>query len=95
MFVKVSPILLSILLMTSVLVHAEEPDWSDYRVVLNHVKPGSKNSVQLMLVDYPAIKANGSLDKASIERWPLSIPSDCPDAKNAWHFISIPTTSWP
>jgi len=43
---------------------AAEPDWSDYRVVLNHVKPGNKNGVKLMLVDYPAIKANGSLDKA-------------------------------
>ncbi|MGJ0484508.1 MAG: DUF547 domain-containing protein [Methylomicrobium sp.] len=64
MFIKISSILLSALLMMSVLAHAQEPDWRDYRAVLNHVKPGSKNGVQLMLVDYPAIKANGSLDKA-------------------------------
>ncbi|MDZ4152146.1 DUF547 domain-containing protein [Methylicorpusculum sp.] len=42
---------------------AEEPDWSDYRAVLAHVKPGTKNGVKLALVDYPGIKANGSLDK--------------------------------
>ncbi|MDP3334295.1 MAG: DUF547 domain-containing protein [Methylococcaceae bacterium] len=45
-------------------VSAEEPDWSDYREVLTQVKPGTKNNVKLMLVDYPALKANGSLDKA-------------------------------
>jgi hypothetical protein len=45
-------------------VSAEEPDWSDYRTVLAHVKPGTKNGIKLMLVDYPALKANGSLDKA-------------------------------
>lgn len=43
---------------------AEEPDWRDYRAVLSHVKPGTKNGVKLALVDYSAIKANGSLDKA-------------------------------
>lgn len=43
---------------------AEEPDWSEYRTVLAQVKPGTKNGINLMLVDYPAIKANGSLDKA-------------------------------
>lgn len=64
MFIKVSSIVLSALLMTSIPAHAEEPNWSDYRGVLSHVKPSSKNGVQLMLVDYPAIKANGSLDKA-------------------------------
>lgn len=43
---------------------AEEPQWSDYQAVLNHVKPGTKNGVTLALVDYPAIKASGKLDKA-------------------------------
>lgn len=43
---------------------AEEPDWSDYQAVLTHVKPGTKNGVKLALVDYPAIKADGRLDKA-------------------------------
>lgn len=43
---------------------AEEPLWSDYQAVLSHVKPGTKNGVKLALVDYPAIKADGSLDKA-------------------------------
>lgn len=44
--------------------HAEELDWNAYRTVLSHVKPGSKNGVKLMLADYPAVRANGSLDKA-------------------------------
>jgi len=44
-------------------VSAEEPDWSDYRSVLVHVKPGTKNGIKLMLVDYPALKADGRLDK--------------------------------
>ncbi|MCK9608220.1 MAG: DUF547 domain-containing protein [Methylomonas sp.] len=43
---------------------AEEPDWTRYKTVLSRVKPGTKNGVDLMLVDYPAIKADGSLDKA-------------------------------
>jgi hypothetical protein len=43
---------------------AEEPDWSAYQTVLAHVKPGTKNGVKLALVDYPAIKTDGSLDKA-------------------------------
>jgi len=43
---------------------AEEPDWSRYQAVLNHVKSGVKNGVSLMLVDYQAIKTEGSLDKA-------------------------------
>ncbi|CAG7855961.1 hypothetical protein MCAMS1_00287 [biofilm metagenome] len=52
------------LLLASLNGFAEEPDWSAYKQVLNHVKPGSKNGVELMLVDYPAIKSDGSLDKA-------------------------------
>jgi hypothetical protein len=44
--------------------YAQEPDWTSYQTVLKHVKPGSKNNVSLMLVDYSAIKNNGSLDKA-------------------------------
>lgn len=52
------------LLLASLNVFAEEPDWSAYRQVLRHVKPGSKNGVELMLVDYPAIKSDGSLAKA-------------------------------
>lgn len=43
---------------------AEEPDWSQYRAVLSHVRPGVKNGVSLMKVDYAEIKRNGSLDKA-------------------------------
>lgn len=52
------------LLLSSWAVFAEEPSWASYKTVLSHIKPGSKNDVALMLVDYPAIKANGSLDKA-------------------------------
>lgn len=43
---------------------AQEPDWDAYRQVLKHVRPGSKNGVSLTLVDYAAIKSDGSLDKA-------------------------------
>ncbi len=52
------------LLLTSLNGFAEEPNWSTYKQVLSHVKPGTKNGVELMLVDYPAIKSDGSLDKA-------------------------------
>ena len=45
-------------------VAAEEPDWTSYQAVLNHVKSGEKNGVALMQVDYQTIKTNGSLDKA-------------------------------
>lgn len=43
---------------------AAEPDWNAYRHVLGHVKPGHKNGVALMLVDYPALNDNGSLEGA-------------------------------
>ncbi len=46
------------------IVNAAEPDWASYKRVLSHVKPGTKNGVALMLVDYSAIKAEGSLVKA-------------------------------
>ncbi len=52
------------LLVTSLNGFAEEPNWSTYKQVLSHVKPGTKNGVELMLVDYAAIKSDGSLDKA-------------------------------
>jgi len=64
MFNKVLSILLAGLIVISGLASAEEPDWNDYRAVLTHVKPGTKNGIKLMLVDYPALKANGSLEKA-------------------------------
>jgi hypothetical protein len=50
------------LLMGNVL--AEEPDWKAYNQVLKHLKPGVKNAVALMKVDYQAIKTEGSIDKA-------------------------------
>lgn len=53
---------ISLLVMHSV--KAAEPDWSAYQEVLAHVKPGSKHGVELMLVDYPAVKQNGSLERA-------------------------------
>lgn len=43
---------------------AEEPDWASYQQVLNHAKPGVKNGVALMQVNYQAIIANGDLNKA-------------------------------
>jgi len=64
MFNKVLSILQIGLIFISGLASAEEPDWNDYRAVLTHVKAGTKIGVKLMLVDYPALKANGSLDKA-------------------------------
>lgn len=64
MILKASLLLISLFLLSPVPVLAEEPDWNNYRAVLNHVKPGNKNDVKLMLVDYPAIKVDGSLDKA-------------------------------
>jgi hypothetical protein len=63
MFNKVLSILQIGLIFISGLASAEEPDWNDYRAVLTHVKAGTKIGVKLMLVDYPALKANGSLDK--------------------------------
>jgi len=45
-------------------VAADEPDWTSYQTVLTHVKADIKHGVSLMLVDYQAIKTNGSLDKA-------------------------------
>ena len=52
------------LLIQSLAVFAAEPDWISYKGVLSHVKQARKNGVTLMLVDYPAIKADGSLAKA-------------------------------
>lgn len=61
-------VLIGCLLLTSLFtitsVNATEPDWSAYQEVLTHVKPGSKHDVELMLVDYPAIKQNGSLERS-------------------------------
>lgn len=64
MFNKVLSILLAGLIFISGLASAEEPDWNDYRAVLTQVKPGTKNGIELMLVDYPALKAYENLDKA-------------------------------
>ena len=64
MFNKVLSILLAGLIFISGLASAEEPDWNDYRAVLTQVKPGTKNGIELMLVDYPALKADENLDKA-------------------------------
>ncbi len=48
-------------------VSAAEPDLDAYRRVLSHVKPGDKHGVAAMLVDYPAVLADGSLEKAYSE----------------------------
>lgn len=44
--------------------YGAEPDWTDYRAVLEHIRPGNKNGVSLMLVDYKTIRDDGSLDRA-------------------------------
>ncbi len=56
--------------LTSELCSAEEPDWSAYRLVLNHIRTGAKNGVTLSLIDYAAIKGDGSLEQAY---WTLSV----------------------
>jgi hypothetical protein len=63
MIIKTMSLLLSILCLTSVPAHAEDPGWSPYRTVVNHVKSGSKNDVKLMLADYPAVRTDVSLAK--------------------------------
>ncbi|MCL7419743.1 MAG: DUF547 domain-containing protein [Methylobacter sp.] len=64
MVAKKSLLLIMVFLLSMGAVMAKEPDWTSYQKVLSHVQPGSKNGVSLMLVDYAAIKGNGSLDKA-------------------------------
>lgn len=64
MFNKRSFVLIVCLLMSAWNVAAQEPDWTNYQTVLNHLKSGVKDRVSLMLVDYGAIKSNRSLDKA-------------------------------
>jgi hypothetical protein len=56
--------ILSLLLFLVCHAVAAEPDWVHYKAVLKHVDQGVKNGVILNLVDYQAIKAEGSLDKA-------------------------------
>jgi len=56
--------LLACLLFLALNVVADEPDWTSYQAVLTHVKPGVKDGISLMLVDYQAIKTNGGLEKA-------------------------------
>lgn len=53
-----------VLVFVTAFVHAAEPDWTDYNAVLEHIRPGNKNGVSLMLVDYKTIRDNGSLDRA-------------------------------
>jgi hypothetical protein len=64
MFNKSAIILILSLLLAAWNVMADEPDWTNYQSVLNHLKPGIKNQVSLTLVDYLAIKTSHSLEKA-------------------------------
>ncbi len=64
MFTKCTFVLMVSLLLSAGNLAAEEPDWTDYQVVLNHLKPGVKNEMSLTLVDFQAIKSDNSLDKA-------------------------------
>ncbi len=64
MMIKKNLTLAITLLFLATNVVAEEPNWTSYQSVLNHVKSGMKNGVSLMQVDYQTIKTNGSLDKA-------------------------------
>ena len=53
-----------IFLIITARVVADEPGWTSYQQVLNHVTPGIKNNTSLMQVDYQTIKTNGSLNQA-------------------------------
>lgn len=53
-----------VLVFVTAYAHGAEPDWTDYSAVLEHIRPGNKNGVSLMLVDYKTIRDNGSLDRA-------------------------------
>lgn len=64
MFKPIKAVLIIGIICQAWAVSAEEPDWTAYQAVLDHVMPGVKNGVRVALVDYPAIIENGSLDKA-------------------------------
>ena len=64
MIIKRNLLLVISLLFLVTNVAADEPSWTSYQAVLNHVKPGMKNGVPLMQVDYQIIKSNDSLEKA-------------------------------
>ncbi|MBE0434798.1 MAG: DUF547 domain-containing protein [Methylomicrobium sp.] len=57
-------ILSMVLVFVTAYAQGAEPDWTDYHAVLEHIRPGNKNGVSLMLVDYKTIRDNGSLDRA-------------------------------
>lgn len=62
MFDKTARLCIAMLCFVSWNATAAEPDWSSYHSLLSsHVQPGTKHGVALMLVDYAAIKADGSL----------------------------------
>lgn len=63
MFFRKTTLLLLFALATNLAI-AEEPDWASYQSVLNHVRPGMKNGVKLMQVDYATIDNSGSLERA-------------------------------
>ena len=68
---------------------AEEPDWVHYKAVLKHVDQGVKNGVILNLVDYHAIKAEGSLDKAYQDLAAFKLGRLI--EMKSWHSTSMPT----
>ncbi len=43
---------------------AKEPNWTSYQVVLQHIKPDIRNGITFVQVDYNALNATGSLNKA-------------------------------
>lgn len=77
------------LLVTSLNGFAEEPNWSTYKQVLSHVKPGTKNGVELMLVNYPAIKSDSSLDKAYQELSAFKLGSLSSHEERLAFFINV------
>ena len=66
-------ILLITVLVYSSGVSAKTPDWNVYAEILQTVKQGKKNGVELALVDYQALKKNGKLDAVyqTISAFPL------------------------
>lgn len=58
----------ALLLLIPLSASALEPDWKDYRQLLeNHVSAGTINGVTLNVVDYEALKASGEIDKVAAQ----------------------------
>ncbi|MFA5983361.1 MAG: DUF547 domain-containing protein [Methylococcaceae bacterium] len=95
--------LISSLLMFSLTVSAREPDWATYSAVLKNIQAGTKNNVDLALVDYPALIQSGKLQQAYVEltKFPLKNLSGKTEQLafyiNAYNILALKTVAdhWP